>query len=34
MILDASTVSLVARYAQPFLSADSYGAAEVKRYAT
>jgi hypothetical protein len=29
----ASTVTRAARYAQPFLPADAFGAAEVKRYA-
>jgi hypothetical protein len=32
MTLDVSTALFVARYAQPFLSADAYGAAELKRY--
>ena len=31
MTLDASTVSVIARYAQPLLPADVFGAAEVKR---
>lgn len=32
MTFDASTVSFIARYAQPILPADAYSATEVKRW--